>query len=99
MALATRERSSDRDPARKCPNSTKRHSQPGAGDLVLEGIDRDSLDIGSWSAWPRWHGRRLPVTDLSLDRTVALKVLAGPVASDPEFQRRFVFDESMRRAS
>jgi serine/threonine protein kinase len=34
-------------------------------------------------------------TDLSLDRTVALKVLAEDVASDPEFRRRFVAESKL----
>jgi serine/threonine-protein kinase len=34
-------------------------------------------------------------TDLSLDRTVALKVLAEDVASDPDFRRRFVTESKL----
>ena len=34
-------------------------------------------------------------TDLSLDRTVALKVLAEDVASDPDFRRRFVAESKL----
>ena len=34
-------------------------------------------------------------TDLSLDRTVALKVLAEDVVSDPDFRRRFVSESKL----
>ena len=35
-------------------------------------------------------------TDLSLDRSVALKVLAEELAKDPDFRRRFVSESSSR---